>query len=217
MSSELRLLDLLQESLADKYTERQREGCHVSDLTLCKREAVFRRLDPKTLSLNTMMFFITGEAMHQALQTLVRWVGKKRAKIEKKIKYKGVIGTIDLLLDNVVCEIKTVTSKNLDLKPHYKNQIECYMAMIGLNKGKVMIVSLTNFNQRFKVHDIEMVEQQIIDKRKWIEQESKQFNEALKKKDWRIVDCVKDTPMGWKCDYCAYKTPCFEYEETKKQ
>lgn len=56
-------------ALFKKY-DRGRVGVHVSDITLCPREAVFRRLDPKEITIQELSFFIMGEANHATYQAL---------------------------------------------------------------------------------------------------------------------------------------------------
>lgn len=217
--TDVRLLDLLTEALEDKYRKQERKGIHLSELVLCPRQAVCRRLDPKPLSLNTIAFFVSGQAMHEAIQYLAIWLGRKRVWIEKRVKCQGVFCTVDLVIDDdLVVEVKTTTSKKLDLRPHYKDQCEGYMAATNIQRGKILVFSLTNYDQRFQVHDIQMTDEQLETKRKWIEREGKQQKLAIRKKNWKLARAIKDnTNLNWLCRECQYKQPCFEYEETKVQ
>jgi len=218
MTSEdsIRLTELLPQALADKYKE-ERSGLHVSDITLCPRRSVMRFLDPKPLTLNDMMYFISGESMHRAIQALARWIGRSRMKTEEQVEYKGVFGHIDAVIDGIICEFKSTRSKKHGFKKHYKEQLQCYQAMSNNGNGKLMSISITNFDQPFQVFESNMNNGEIKERLDWIEREGKQYKEAKEKKDWKIARCIKDDDeMNWLCRNCPYKDPCFDYENSKK-
>ena len=213
--SSLSLIDELIGALKEKY-DKERKGCHISDICLCPRESVFRRLNPSALSTMDFMFFIMGSGQHDVIQSLRHWLGNKRMITEKSISYKSVRGHVDAIIDDVVVEIKTQRTKEHSLKSHYVTQIKSYMAMLNRKFGKVFTISLVNYNTPFKIWDITMTDEEITKQREWIEQEGKQYRKALRMKDWKIARAVKGTELDWKCGYCKFKQPCFEYEESKQ-
>ena len=161
------------------------------------------------------MFFIMGSGQHDVIQSLRNWLGNKRMITEKSISYKGVRGHVDAIIDDVVVEIKTQRTKEHSLKSHYVTQVKSYMAMLNRKFGKVFTISLVNYNTPFKIWDITMTGEEITKQREWIEQEGRQYRKALRMKDWKIARAVKGTELDWKCGYCKFKQPCFEYEESK--
>ena len=209
------ILEDMREALREEYG-KERSGIHISSLTLCPREQVFRLLRPHELDDKSLMFFTMGSGQHQILQSLLKWFGKKNIQIEKKISYNGVVGHVDAVIKGIPLEIKTTRSKSHEAKLHYLIQLKCYCAILGSNIGKLITVGLINYNEPFHEHTIVMSESEIKKQLEWIDKEAAQFKEAVDKKDWTIARAVKDDKdLNWKCTACVFSKECFDYENNK--
>lgn len=65
------ILTFLTDALDQLYND-PREGIHVSDLALCPRKALFRRLNPAKTTPTELNFFTLGKSLHQAAQDLTK-------------------------------------------------------------------------------------------------------------------------------------------------
>ena len=216
------LLDRLMRALENRYEKRKREGIHYSELIYCPRQALLRRMDPKPIKLREMMFFFIGECVHRGIEDLLK-EDDPRVEIEKQVYYKDMIGTIDSVVDNTVCEYKTTWSSKDTLKEHYRDQDEGYAAIGGYNKGKVLIVMLQWILKGiipFKVHEINLTDEDNKKRLEWIDKELESYRIALDKNDWKLARPVVGTSMEWKCakgtEYeCPWLEMCHDYEQKK--
>ena len=205
-------------ALENEYEERKREGIHYSELIYCPREALLRRIDPKPLTTREMMFFFIGECVHRGIEYLLKKHYPKDVETEKQVRYKGLIGTMDSVVNEMVCEYKTSWSTKPTLKQHYRDQCEGYMAMANTNDGLVMIVMLMwilKGQTPFQIHNLHMTEGDREKRLKWIEDETKAYKIALDKKDWHIARHVIGSEMRWKCESCRYRSMCWTHEGYK--
>lgn len=164
----------LKSSLFVKFNQA-REGIHVSDINLCARETVFRRLNPKQLTNRDLNVFTSGRAIHDAIQTLAEYY--KEYTIEKEINFNPLenkwtkdIDGADLItikahidiydsVNNIPIEAKTVRKKNLGTydkstkkysdekaKPFNVEQLQMYMALTDSDIGYLVYQLLLNFD-----------------------------------------------------------------------
>lgn len=208
------VLPILRKALADNYS-RERDGIHVSDLVLCPRQSVFRKIDPKPLSDVELMFFSLGASHHAAVQALMKSLGEERVQIEKKIKYKDITGSIDLVIDGIPTEIKTQRTKTHSVKSHYTSQLKCYMAMLGSEIGKIITIGLINYEKPFEEFDINMQEWELEEQRMWLEIEAKQYKIALDSKKPLLARHVIGSELEWKCSSCPFRKECWTSEGYK--
>ena len=81
-------LEHLISSLRVKFDGDTREGVHVSDLTLCPRKAVFRKLSPEPCTMRDLNFFTSGRAIHDSIQILANSDGAGQFDIERAIEWE---------------------------------------------------------------------------------------------------------------------------------
>ena len=131
------LIPVLMESLYTHYNE-PRESVHLSDLTLCVREQVFRRINPYSVQARELNYFILGKSSHEAAQILAKRY-PERFEVEKEVWHNDLlVAHVDLYdkIANVPFEMKTYRGKNPDApKAHQLTQVKGYMAMLGASKG----------------------------------------------------------------------------------
>lgn len=90
------ILEALSVALKNKYDTEFRDGIHVTDLTLCPRKSIFRKLEPKPITNKELNFFTSGRAIHSAIQSLVEQDQAGQFEIEKEVTWEGITGHIDL-------------------------------------------------------------------------------------------------------------------------
>lgn len=215
MTNQEFLIPTLMKTLYEHYNE-QREGTHISDLTLCIREQAFRRIDPQAMKARDLNYFILGKSSHEAAQILAK-KHPERFEIEKEVWYKDLlVAHVDLYdkINNVPFEMKTYRGKNPDApKAHQVAQLKGYMAMLGADKGYVVFLLMNNFDEPlFKEFEITMTaleREQILD---YLLIAAQSFNMAIKHKDAEIAphfyyDSVANKDH-WKCRYCNYTKEC---------
>src|SRR5207245_773434 len=142
-------LDLLMKSLKTKFDSEEREGIHVSDLTLCLRKAVFKKLNPTPITAKELNFFTSGRAIHDAIQ-MVANVNEEMFEIEKEIEFQGIQGHIDLYdtKANIPIECKSSRTKEIkEPKKFHIDQLKYYMAFTGADKGAILYQALMHFDE----------------------------------------------------------------------
>lgn len=200
-----KLLKLLEEEYA-----QEREGTHVSDLILCIREQVFRKLEPKPIDERDLASYALGEGAHVALEKLAE---KGSAIAEKEITFDGVIGTVDLF-DGVPIEIKTIRSDDDSVRPYHVTQLKYYMAMMNSNVGILLYLMVNNRYRPFRFRTITLNNDELAGVKKEIEERGKTFIDAVNARDPFVAPHVKrDINLVWKCQYCRYKEKCWNRED----
>lgn len=200
-----KLLKLLEEEYA-----QEREGTHVSDLILCIREQVFRKLEPRAIDERDLVSYALGEGAHVALQRLAE---KGSAIAEREITVDGVIGTIDLF-DGVPIEIKTIRSDDDSVRPFHVTQLKYYMAMTNSNVGILLYLMVNNRGRPFRFRTITLNDSELAEVKKEIENRAKLFNDAVSSKNpFAAPHVKKNLNLVWKCSYCKYSQKCWSRED----
>ena len=200
-----KLLKLLEE----EYSQ-ERGGTHVSDLILCIREQVFRKLEPQAIDERDLASYALGEGAHVALQRLAE---KGSAMAEKEVEVGGVIGTIDLF-DGVPIEIKTVRSDDDSVRPFHVTQLKYYMSMTNSNVGILLYLMVNNRGRPFRFRTVTLNDSELTQVRVEIESRAKVFNDAVSTKNpFGAPHVKKDLNLVWKCSYCKYSQKCWSRED----
>lgn len=213
------LLDELYSALEKKYSEDRGEHVHVSDISLCPREAVWRRLEPQKLDSTQLGFFTSGAAIGIAIQALA--TSYPHYKAEHEVIFEGLQAHVDLYdsKNNIPIECKSFNGSDMaEPKPHYVSQLKAYMAMLGAEKGIILVQLLQHFKSKnggagkpFKTWEISMTKEQILEERVRLMKEVVGFKEALMRRDpSKARHVMNDKELYWKCGYCAFKKRCEE-------
>jgi len=217
------IVDRLKEA-TDIHYNKPRDGIHVSDITLCPREACFRALEPKDengipidkTKRATMMdvnFFSSGKAIHEAIQLLASYFPDYE--IEKEVKHGDIVGHIDLFdkTNHIPIEAKSARKGIMDEpKAHYIKQLEAYMALTNADTGIVLVQLLQHFKDK---PFVEFYHHMTKEQRKAVLSQLQKDAIILKigmiEKDPGLVRHIADDDtLNWKCDYCKWLTPCQE-------
>jgi len=205
------ILEELYKSLYEEYS-KVRPGVHVSDITLCPREACFRKLDPKPLTNTDLNFFTSGKAIHEALQSLVKKY-PDRFEIEKEVKFGDIVGHIDLfdLTNHIPIEAKSARVKTMtEPKAHYLKQLEAYMALTGADTGIILVQCLLNYEETpFLEFEHHMTAEQREATMKQLKEDAGALKCGIMNVDPSLVRHINyDLTLNWKCRYCPYAKPC---------
>jgi len=205
------ILETLYDALYEEYN-KVREGIHVSDITLCPREACFRRLDPKPLTNTDLNFFTSGKAIHEAIQSLVKKY-PNRFEIEKEVRHGEIRGHIDLFdkTNHIPIEAKSARVKTMsEPKAHYLKQLEGYMALTGSDTGIILVQCLLNYEDApFIEFEHHMTEEQRHNTMKQLEEDATMLKCGIANVDPSLVRHINyDLTLNWKCRYCPYAKPC---------
>ena len=98
----------------EEWNSKPREGYHVSDVCLCPRLNVFRKIDRLPIDAKTVSIFAVGKAIHEAVQMLYR-TDKRTFEIEKYVEHQDIQGSVDIhdRRRNIRLEFKTTRSSDI--------------------------------------------------------------------------------------------------------
>lgn len=221
-------LDLLYSALRKHYDNEFRTGVHVSDITLCPRKAVWRRLNPQPITNKELNFFTSGSAIHHSIQLLAEMVPNdyetdqymkenwskikndlkkngNRFEIEKEVMFEGIPqGHVDIYdtKNNIPIECKSARVKTVEKpKPFHVQQLKSYMAMLGADTGIVLYQCLMNFGDNpFVEFEIKMTVEERKIHMNWLKAMYSDFEKAEKAKDHKLaINIINDSNLNWLC------------------
>jgi hypothetical protein len=199
-----RLLD----NLSTLYS-KTRHAIHVSDLTLCMRQAAFRKLKPKPTTETDLGYYLAGNGHHTVLESL------HGAEREVERTWQEVHAHFDLL-DKVPTEIKTTRGFSRRIHAHWIRQLAYYCVIENTNTGKLIVLFLfprrrTKGNDSnggmietytITFRDLETVRSELLERRDIL-------SKALEARDPGLAPGVKDDEdCKWLCRNCAYRVEC---------
>lgn len=224
-----KIISELKSSLFVEFN-KAREGIHVSDINLCLREVVFRRINPKALDDRDLNVFTSGRSIHDAIQNIAKYYPKYE--VEKEINYDKVDGiTIKAHIDlydkeeNIPIEAKTVRKNRLgtynkitktwseeEPKPFNVEQLQMYMALTDADIGYIIYQLLLDYDDfPFKIFEVRM------SKEERDAMLSKMIEDAFHLQmniDMRTPENTRhiasDKNKNWKCSYCKYLSECYD-------
>ncbi len=212
-----RIMTELKSSL---YTEfnKEREGIHVSDLNLCLRETVFRRINPQAITDREIGFFTVGRSIHDSIQTLAK--SNPKYEIEKEINYEIDGITLKAHIDlydsekNTPIEAKTVRSNKVsptdEPKPFNVEQLQMYMALVDADIGFIIYQLLLDYNDfPFRVYEVKMTKEE---RKEMLEKMVTDAFHLQMNIDQKTPENTRhvffDETKKWKCQYCKYNQEC---------
>lgn len=214
-------------ALGKYYEERAKERLqevHISDLILCPREALFRKLDPKEIEERELANFFSGESCHVAAQQLA--VSEKECEIEKEVKYDGCFGHVDIYAakENIPIELKTFRGKAENLPKDFQiKQLTTYMAILGSKVGYILYYLMMKFSPpQFTEYKVELTDDDIKKELDWLDTNNKIFKIAMDKKDPALAPHIfYNKNLNWKCGKTheatgKYYKNCKYYDECEK-
>jgi len=188
----------------DARFSKRRSGIHVSDLTMCIRQAAFRRLHPRPLTERDLSFFSAGRGHHDLLESIY---GAER---EVRREWNGITANYDLL-DSVPVELKTSRSFWRHVQPHWIRQLGFYCAIENVNVGGLIVLWL--FPNRLAKEDgmietysvefpnIEQIRDDLQERRDLL-------SKALESQNVMVAPRVTEPSDRWLCNNCPYTKEC---------
>ncbi len=210
------ILDNLTVALKNKYDTEFRDGIHVTDLTLCPRKSIFRKLEPTPITNKELNFFTSGRAIHAAIQELAQY--EPYYDIEREVIWEGIKGTIDLYdsQHNIPIECKSTRVKTVaNPKGFHVDQLKAYMAMTKATKGIILYQCLLNFDDKpFVEFEFETTIEENNQTLQLLLLKAKDYAKNLENKTPMEAENVFDNAeMNWLCKDCVYRNRC---EDAKK-
>ena len=202
---------MLRETMEEWYS-KPREGKHVTDITFCPRQRVFKEVDPLPITDRELNMFSSGRAIHEAVQHLFM-NNQRRFEKEKYLEYENIEGSVDIYdkKRNIPIEFKTTRSTTID-KPRafHVEQLKYYMAILNSPVGYVLYQCLMHFEDKpFRKFKITMTEVERKEQLAKLVHEMKSLETAKITKDPAVARHVYlDTELKWLCKECPYLKEC---------
>jgi CRISPR/Cas system-associated exonuclease Cas4 (RecB family) len=136
-------------SLSDRYGFDDKVF-HVSELIYCLRKAYFRRRCFDKLKLNPLLrwFYFRGRIFDDALTKLF---DLNQVEFKEKVDDFEITGTVDFIYDNCIYELKTISVYPSSPLLKHVMQVCAYSHLSGINKAKIIYVSLNDLPKVFDV------------------------------------------------------------------
>ena len=197
------------------HFNKERDGIHVSDINLCLRETVFRRLRPQAITDREIGFFTVGRSIHDSIQTLAK--SNLKYEIEKEINYDAGGLTIKAHIDlydkekNIPIEAKSARNKDIvEPKSFHIEQLQMYMTLVGSDLGYIIYQLLLDYNDfPFRVFEVRMTKEERIKMLDKMVTDAfhLQMNIDLKTPE-NTRHVFNDETKNWKCQYCHFNQEC---------
>lgn len=195
--------------LQAKYSE-SRTAIHVSDLILCARQSLARRLDPRPPTPQELSYYVDGAARHHALQALY---GDGIA--EHEVELEGVSCHVDIYDDRVI-EYKS-TRGTKAVGEHWLRQVIYYLLATKTREG-TLIVQRINYKKAkagkqtpFEVYTVSVTPLQFEHALEDFRSRRSAFLAALEAKDMKLAPIWRGEG-DWLCRGCRFKEPCDRIE-----
>jgi len=128
---------LIEEALYRAYEDTNRfsnlppNEVHVTEITYCLRKAYYARMSQSKPPIDKVTILQLGRALHELIQKYVR-NHEIHSELEVTYPFREITlhGTIDLLIDGTIIELKTVSKKPQNIYPHHYAQVNAYYHML---------------------------------------------------------------------------------------
>lgn len=198
------LVQRLVDGLARRNIPGDREGIHVSDLTLCLRKSYYSKTMPRRPTPATLGYYVDGSRRDLVIKGLL---GTKVTAAEKD----GIWFAPDSV-DNEGNPIEIKTTRAAEgVSPHHITQLTYYMVLSGKNTGHLVIqrvgfrkndVPFEAYNFDFEPGEMQRYRQEMLERRD-------SLKSALENSDPRIAPSVRSSPeFNWLCKSCPWSEEC---------
>ena len=202
----------------EEWHSKPRDGYHVSDVCLCPRLNVFRKIDRRPINAKTVSIYSAGKAIHEAIQWL--FLSDKRTfEREKYVEFEDIQGSVDIhdRRRNIPLEFKTTRASDIkEPKSFHVDQLKYYMSMLGASNGYLIYQLLMHFGETpFKSFKITMNAQERKDQRDKLVKEINSLKRAMEAGDPSLARPVNNDPsLNWLCKDCPYLTDCKKIQQS---
>jgi hypothetical protein len=200
-----------------KWNSKPRDGFHITDVVLCKRLVVFRKVDPRPIDAKTVSIYVIGKSSHEAYQSLYR-SDKRTFEIEKYVEYRDIQGSVDIYdrRNNIPLEFKTTRASDIkEPKFWHSEQLRYYMGLLGAKQGILIYQLLMHFGETpFRAFKISMNAKERKHQRDKLVREVDSLKRATEAGSPALVSSVRKNPaLNWMCSDCPYAGKCEQMEQ----
>lgn len=203
------------EAMEERHS-KPRDGYHVSDVCLCPRLNVFRKVDRRPIDAKTLSIYSAGKSMHEVVQWLFL-SNKRMFEREKYVEFEDIQGSVDIYdrRRNIPLEFKTTRASDIrEPKSFHVEQLKNYMSILGAQQGYMIYQLLLHFGQKpFKTFRITMSAGERQAQRDKLVKEVNSLKRAMEVGDPSLARSVnKDPDLNWLCKDCPYSIECKRIE-----
>jgi CRISPR/Cas system-associated exonuclease Cas4 (RecB family) len=222
------------DKLTEEYSNKERNGIHVSDLVYCLRETFCRKYMSVPQTLTTLFYFLDGSQRHKGFQGLV-----PKLENEKSVENFGISGTLDLFAHDIdvygntestIIEIKSTRAKPRgELSAHYLRQGAYYCILKNTNKftlvtqhinhGDIIFYDVEFTDEELRLYGGDMVAGRNILLKAYsaadlvlehfkLNMITEEFKNQMLLEILDTIPMVRDS-MRWKCTTCQYRSNCY--------
>jgi hypothetical protein len=196
---------------------KERKGVHVTNMTACPRNDVYRMFDEDyELDEAAAQYIITGAVAHGFIQEVAPFIkrdNEDRYDIEKKVTLGSLEGHIDFYdrVEHMPVEMKTARKDLRELlqfgpSSGYLLQLALYTLFTNSPRGllyyNLLAQKKSDFHHGFIMTLPEELRRNILNE---INRIKLNYEKAVAKKDPQIADGVYDNPeLNFQCERCPY-------------
>ena len=196
--------EFVKQSFKMKYPE---DTIFPSEIGICFRKSYFSRKFEFEKAVNEISLDL-GEQYHEKVEHYF----EEKLNCKTEIEINGVIegmkisGRIDLICNNDLIELKTISTNYFQIKDYHLYQVAIYYYLLQKQNYKidnVYIIYLNRLNREVKqfLIDKKLIDEYIQKAIEWI----KKFKEYIKMEDYKNIPPVN----SYFCKNCEFKGKCY--------
>lgn len=195
-------------NLAARYSKTRLE-IHVSDLTLCMRQSLLRKIKPVPPTEKQLGYFLDGSSRHVSLQTLYADDDVEGKVVSEKKGEDPLHFSIDIYDDGeaggLPIEFKSTRAAKA-ISEHWVRQVIYYMLLTGRNEGIIQVQRIMprDGEKIFPAFRLKLSEEQYSHWLKDLEERLALFKKAFDFLDASMVPAYPGDG-NWLCRECPYK------------
>ena len=196
--------EFVKQSFKMKYPENT---IFPSEIGICFRKSYFSRKFEFEKAVNEISLDL-GEQHHERIENyFVEKLGcKSEVEVKGEIEGLKISGRIDLICNNDLIELKTITSNYFNIKEYHLYQVSIYYYLLQQQNYKIdniYIIYLNRLNKEVKQF---LIDKKVLDEYmkkaiEWI----KKFKEFIKLQDYKTIPGANN----YLCKNCEFKAKCF--------
>ncbi|UUG47351.1 nuclease [Sulfolobus islandicus rod-shaped virus] len=196
--------EFVKQSFKMKYPE---DTIFPSEIGICFRKSYFSRKFEFEKAVNEISLDL-GEQYHEKVEHYFeeKLGCKSEIEIKGEIENIKISGRVDLICNNDLIELKTITSNYFNIKEYHLYQVSIYYYLLQQQNYKinnVYIIYLNRINKEVRQFQIDkkVLDEYMKKTIDWI----KKFKEFMKLQDYKIIPGANN----YLCKNCEFKAKCF--------
>lgn len=212
---------LIDNHLARESTHKKAIGKYYpSEIGGCIRKTWYSYKNPKPTEAKLARIFHTGDMLHEFVVDVI--ISEKNPEVELleaefpiKIEEKDFLisGRIDSIIlvklnnEKVLVEVKSCKYLPKEHKEEHEAQLQLYMHATQIHEGIILYIQKDNLESKsFSIKYDEKKIEKIIERFKILDS-------SLKKGEIPEAEAKHNEEKSWMCDYCPWKTECWERDD----